>query len=112
MVPATFGTTPSTVPVMLPEAGVFLPIVVVPFMAFCVMIGLQWSLKSKGSLSAVVATVGVVGVVGGIVGLCAYKSGTDFQFVGAAIAIIIPRPISRVYRKASKALPSSPHSSE
>jgi len=78
------------IPAVLPEAALIVGVVVVPFIAFCVMVGMQWSLKSKGSLSAVVATVGVVGVVGGIVGLCAYKSGTDFQFVGSAIAALSP----------------------
>lgn len=78
------------VPAVLPEAALVVGVVMVPFIAFCVMVGMQWSLKSKGSLSAVVATVGVVGVIGGIVGLCAYKSGTDFQFVGAAIAALSP----------------------
>ena len=78
------------VPAVLPEAGLVVGVVMVPFIAFCVMVGMQWSLKSKGSLSAVVATVGVVGIVSGIVGLCAYKSGTDFQFVGTAIAALSP----------------------
>lgn len=78
------------IPAILPEAALIVGVVMVPFIAFCVMVGMQWSLKSKGSLSAVVATVGVVGVVGGIVGLCAYKSGTDFQFVGSAIAALSP----------------------
>ncbi len=78
------------IPAILPEAALVVAVVMVPFIAFCVMVGMQWSLKSKGSLSAVVATVGVVGVVGGIVGLCAYKSGTDFQFVGSAIAALSP----------------------
>lgn len=78
------------IPAILPESALIVAVVMVPFIAFCVMVGMQWSLKSKGSLSAVVATVGIVGVVGGIVGLCAYKSGTDFQFVGAAIAALSP----------------------
>jgi hypothetical protein len=45
-------------------------------MAFCVMVGLQWSLKSKGTLSSVVSTVGVVGAIAGVLGLCAWNAGT------------------------------------
>jgi ABC-type transport system involved in multi-copper enzyme maturation permease subunit len=52
------STTPIPVAVVLPEAGLLLAIVAVPFMAFCAMIGLQWSLKSRGTLGSVVGTVG------------------------------------------------------
>jgi len=86
---ATAGSFVS-IPAVLPEGALVVAVVSVPFVAFAVMVGMQWSLKSKGSLSAVVATVGLVGVVGGVVGLCAYKSGTDFLFVGSAIAALSP----------------------
>jgi ABC-type Na+ efflux pump permease subunit len=46
------------VPVVLPETGLLAALVFVPFMAFVVMTGLQWSLKSKGTLSSVVGTGG------------------------------------------------------
>ncbi len=58
-------TTTIEVPAVLPEAGIVLAIVTLPFIAFCCMVGLMWSLKSKGSIGSVVATVGVVGVVAG-----------------------------------------------
>lgn len=89
--PPTTGT-PITlmIPAVLPEAGILAAIVVVPFTAFCCMVGLQWSLKSKGTISAVVATVGVVGVIAGIVGLCAAKGGSGLSLVGPTLAALSP----------------------
>lgn len=78
------------VPAVLPEAGPVAALVLVPFAAFCVMVGLQWSLKSKGTLGSVVGTVAVVGVVSGILGLCGWASGADMPVVGPALAAISP----------------------
>lgn len=82
------GTVP--VPAVLPEAGLIAALVLVPFAAFCVMVGLQWSLKSKGTLSSVVGTVAVVGVISGIVGLCGWAAGADLPVVGPAVAAVSP----------------------
>jgi ABC-type transport system involved in multi-copper enzyme maturation permease subunit len=65
-------TTPLTTPVVLPEAGLVAALVAVPFVAFCAIIGLKWSLQSKGTLGSVVATVGVAGAIAGVVGLCGW----------------------------------------
>ncbi len=78
------------VPVVLPEAGLLAAVVLVPFVAFCVMIGLQWSLKSKGTLSAVIGTVSVVAIVSGILGLCGWASASDMPVVGPALASLSP----------------------
>ena len=40
-------------------------VLLIPFIAFCVMIGLHWSLKSKGTLGSVVGTVAVVFITSG-----------------------------------------------
>lgn len=84
------GQTTITVPAVLPEAGLLAALVLVPFTAFCVMVGLQWSLKSRGTLGSVVGTVGVVGVISGIVGLCGWAAGADLPVVGPAVAAISP----------------------
>ncbi len=80
----------ATVPVVLPEAAIVLPVVTVPFMAFCVMVGLHWSLKSKGTIGSVVGTVGVVGVVAGIIGLCGYQAGTSADALGPVLTAMSP----------------------
>lgn len=84
------ATAPIVAPVVLPEAIVLGPLVVLPFMAFCVMIGLQWSLKSKGTLSSVVASVAVVGIVAGIIGACAWSASANIQVVGPVLAATSP----------------------
>jgi len=65
-------------------------VIVFPFMAFCCMVGLYWSLKSKGTLGSVIGAVGVAGVVGGIVGLCGWRSGADMETLGPVLAGLSP----------------------
>ncbi|MCB9840225.1 MAG: ABC transporter permease subunit [Phycisphaeraceae bacterium] len=78
------------VPMVTPEAGLVAPVIVFPFMAFCCMVGLYWSLKSKGTLGSVIGAVGVAGVVGGIVGLCGWRSGADMETLGPVLAGLSP----------------------
>lgn len=78
------------VPVVMPEAILLAPLVVIPFVAFCVMIGLQWSLKSKGTIGSVVATVGVAGAISGVVGLCAWQAAPAINVVGPVLAALSP----------------------
>lgn len=78
------------VPVVLPEAGLLAAVLLIPFIAFCVMIGLHWSLKSKGTLSSVVGTVAVVMIASGILGLCGWASGSDMPVIGPALTTLSP----------------------
>ncbi len=78
------------VPVIIPEAGLVLAVMLIPFIAFCVMIGLHWSLKSKGTLSAVVGTVAVVFITSGILGMCGWASASDMPVIGPALATLSP----------------------
>jgi ABC-type transport system involved in multi-copper enzyme maturation permease subunit len=84
------GATTIMAPVLMPESAILAALVVIPFMAFCVMIGLQWSLKSKGTLSSVVGTVGVVGVISGVVGLCGWNAGSSVPMVGPFLGALSP----------------------
>lgn len=93
--PVPFASVPTAAPLVLPEAGLLAALVLVPFTAFCVMVGLHWSLKSKGTIGSVVATVGVVGVVGGIVGLCGWNAGSEIPVMGPALAAF--NPITLLY---------------
>ena len=81
---------PVASPVVLPEAAILLPLATVPFLAFVIMIGLQWSLKSRGTISSVVATVALVGVVAGVVGLCGASAGQGIPVVGPALTALNP----------------------
>lgn len=91
--PMAAGVPAMQVPMVLPEAGLIALLVVIPFIAFCVMIGLQWSLKSKGTISSVVAAVGVVGVISGIVGMCGWKAGEGIPFLGPVISALSPASV-------------------
>src|SRR5690606_27449422 len=86
------GVAPRVVdaPVVLPEAALVLALSLAPFIAFCVVIGLQWSLKSKGTIGSVVSTVGGGGVIGGIVGLCAQQAVTEIQILGPILGALSP----------------------
>jgi hypothetical protein len=54
------------------------------------MVGLSWSLKSRGVIGSMVATVGVVGVIGGIVGVCAWQSAGELEVLGPALGALVP----------------------
>ncbi len=89
-VPRAPGSPPGMMPVLIPESGLFAPLAVIPFVAFCVMVGLNWSLRMKGTIGSVVATVGVVGAIAGVVGLCGWQSGRGIPVVGPAVAAMSP----------------------
>jgi hypothetical protein len=59
-------------------------------MAFVVMIGLQWSVKSKGTIGSVIFAFGVIAAVTGVVGLCGWRAGADLGYVGPALAAFNP----------------------
>ena len=86
----SWGVATATLPVMFPEGAIALPLVLVPFIAFCVMVGLQWSIKSKGTISAVVAAVGIVIAVGGVIGLCGVFGGGEMSVFGAVLNAFNP----------------------
>lgn len=90
VIPSTGNTVGVEVPAVLPEAGLLGLLAAVPFLAVCVMIGLLWSLRSKGTISSVVAAVGVVGVIAGTIGLCAWNAGAEIPMVGPALSALSP----------------------
>lgn len=90
MVMDVVGTTTMAVPIVLPEAALALPIVLTSFVALCVMVGLQWSVRSKGTIGAVVAATGVIFLVGGLIGLCGWSAGSGIPYGGAIINAASP----------------------
>lgn len=94
-VATTVNKATVALPVVLPEGAIMAPVVVIPFMAFCVMVGLQWSLKSHGTLGSVVGTVGVVGAVAAVVGICGQNAVSSIAVLGPILAAL--SPASAVY---------------
>lgn len=87
-----------SMPIILPEAAIATPIAVIPFMAFCVMVGLHWSLKSRGTLGSVVGAIAIVGAVAGVAGLCGWNASGTLAFVGPVLGAL--SPASMVYAAA------------
>ncbi|MEO1583166.1 MAG: ABC transporter permease subunit [Planctomycetota bacterium] len=83
------------VPVVLPEALPLVAVISVAFVACCVMIGLFFSLRSRGTLASVVSAVGVIAVVAGTVGLCGFLSGDSIPTVGPALVAMSPGSLVR-----------------
>ncbi len=81
---------PITVPLVLPEVLLAAPLVIFAFVGFCVMIGLQWSLKSKGTIGSVISTVAVVLVILSVVSFCGLQSGRSIPIVGTILAMLSP----------------------
>ncbi len=88
--PTGTGSVYVDVPMVLPEAGLLAAVAIIPFMAFCVMVGLQWSLKSRGTLSSVIWTVGVVCIVAGPIGVCGWNAGGEVPNFGPFLAALSP----------------------
>jgi ABC-type transport system involved in multi-copper enzyme maturation permease subunit len=86
----SLGTGTITLPVVLPEGAIALPLALGPFVAFCVMVGLHWSIKSKGTIGSVVAAVLVVSAVAGVIGVCGIPAGQNMPIVGALITSLSP----------------------
>jgi ABC-type transport system involved in multi-copper enzyme maturation permease subunit len=86
----TLGSGTITLPAVLPEGAIALPLALAPFVAFCVMVGLHWSIKSKGTIGSVVAAVLVVGAIGGVIGICGIPAGQNMPIVGALITSLSP----------------------
>jgi hypothetical protein len=90
MVTTVLGATSISVPAVIPEGGVWAGVVLVPFAAFCVMVGLNQSLRSKGTIGSVVATVGIVGAFAAVVGLCGWQAGSEIPTLGPALGAMSP----------------------
>ncbi|UCD74077.1 MAG: ABC transporter permease subunit [Phycisphaerales bacterium] len=77
-------------PIVLPEGVIAMPLVLAPFIAFCVMVGLHWSIKSKGTIGSVVVAVGVVIAIVGVLSLCGLVAGREVSYPGAAFSTVSP----------------------
>jgi ABC-type transport system involved in multi-copper enzyme maturation permease subunit len=77
-------------PLMLPESAVLLLVILLPFVAMCVMAGMSWSLKAKGVLGAVVPTVAIIGALSLVMGLCGFQAAAKIPVIGPIINAFSP----------------------
>ena len=83
------GSVPG-LPVLLPEAGLWLAVMLVPFVALCVAAGMSWSLRSRGVVGAVVPTLGIMGAVVLVLGLCGVSTFGQTPVVGPIVNALSP----------------------
>ncbi len=95
----------ATAPLVLPEAAILFPIALLPFTAFAVMIGLYWSLRSKGTISSVIATTGVVITITGILGLCGWQAAQSVPIVGPLLAALNPIVLAFTFIEPIQSMP-------
>ncbi len=84
------GTGAVVLPLILPEGAVLLLIDLLAATSFTIMVGLQWSLRTKGTIGSVMAAMGVIGAVGLVLGSCAAAFGSGVPYLGAAMAAASP----------------------
>lgn len=89
-VKATVGATGISLPMILPEGALLVLLDLIAATSFAIMVGLQWSLRTKGTIGSVMAAIGVIGAIGLVLGVCAAALGSSIPYVGAAAAAASP----------------------
>jgi hypothetical protein len=62
----------------------------VPFVALCVAVGLNWSLRARGVMGAVVPAVAIVAVLALVLGFCGWNAANQIALVGPIINAFSP----------------------
>jgi len=86
----SIGTNTGEVSVISLTSALAMLLLLPPFVAFAVMLGLQWSIRSKGTISSIIAAVMIMLVVVGVIGLCGTASGQGIPYLGAIISSASP----------------------
>ena len=90
MVDSLFGTTTVSLPLILPESAIIFPLVLIGCTAMCVMIGLQWSLRSRSTIGSISSALAVVLAILLVAGFCGVQAGVEIEMVGGFLASISP----------------------
>ena len=84
------GSVYQDLPLVVPEAGVWLALCLIPFVGLCVGVGITWSLRARTVLGAVVPTVAIVGLVALVMGVCGLTPVGGAPLVGPGINAFSP----------------------
>ena len=84
------GRTVDYFPLMLPEAPVLMLLMLLPFVALCVGIGMFWSLKAKGVLGAVIPSVAMIGLGAVVMALCGQSASNAIPILGPILNAFSP----------------------
>tara|TARA_B100001059_G_scaffold195821_1_gene200464 strand:+ start:10443 stop:12296 length:1854 start_codon:yes stop_codon:yes gene_type:complete len=77
-------------PLVIPSLGIAFMLVFVPFIAFCVMVGLHWSIRSRGNIGSVVASVLLLSSLFLMLGLCVMPAGVNLPMLGVLLTNLNP----------------------
>ena len=75
---------------LLPETAILMLLMIVPFVALCVMTGMTWSLKARGVLGAVIPSVAIIGLLAIVFGLCGANAARNIPLLGPVINAFSP----------------------
>jgi ABC-type transport system involved in multi-copper enzyme maturation permease subunit len=89
-VKAAVGTASAELPAMLPEGALEYPLVMLAFTSIAVMVGLQWSVRSKGTIGSAVGAVAATGTIGLALGLCGVAGGGSIPGIGSFMNALTP----------------------
>ena len=81
---------PRDAPLLLPEAALLLPLILAPFLACCVAIGMTRSVKAKGVMGAVTPVIGIVGVMVLVLGFCGALFARNVPWFGPVVNAFSP----------------------
>jgi ABC-type Na+ efflux pump permease subunit len=79
------------IPFVLWGPAMLLGFVLIPYLSFCVTLGLQWSLRSKGSIKAIASTLLMMLAISFGLGICMTPAGS-MGVAGAFVACLSPIP--------------------
>ena len=77
-------------PILLPESPVLLLLMLLPFVALAVAVGVHHSLRSKGVMGAVVPSLGILGLMSVVLGFCGLSAAENIPFIGPFINAFSP----------------------
>jgi|TARA_B100000959_G_C14930663_1_gene603500 ABC-type Na+ efflux pump permease subunit len=83
------SSTNLPVPLALISSAFLFPVVFIPYIMFCMTLGLLWSIRSKGTISAVVFTLILVSIITTGLSMCLVPS-QSFGPLGAIFGAISP----------------------
>lgn len=82
--------TSSPIPLLYLETPLLLLIMLLPFIAVCVAVGMYASLRAKGVLGAIVPSVGIIGAGAVVFAFCGLTAANNIPLIGPALNAFSP----------------------
>ena len=88
----TLGWPQTTVqkPLIYLETPLLLLIMLVPFISFCVAIGMHSSLRAKGVLGAIIPSIAIIGGIALVLGFCGFFAAQEIPLIGPILNALSP----------------------